>query len=184
MELHLIRHPLPDVAPDVCYGQADVGIRENAVAVAARLRPLLPSHFQLHASPLQRTRQLAEQLGTPRYDERLKEIHFGAWELRPFSELGDELEAWAADPFEFRAPGGESANEMAARVQYWLEDLRASFPLDPVVVVSHGGPLRALAGSLLGLPPARWLALEFGCGQSTRLDVHEWGVVMKWFNRY
>ncbi|HMV17720.1 MAG TPA: phosphoglycerate mutase, partial [Rhodocyclaceae bacterium] len=43
MELHLIRHPRPDVAPGVCYGQTDVGLAESAAAVAARLRPLLPA---------------------------------------------------------------------------------------------------------------------------------------------
>ena len=54
---------------------------------------------------------------------------------------------------------------------------------EPVVIVAHGGPLRAIAGHLLGLPPERWLGLDFGCGQVTRLDVENWGVVLRWFNR-
>ena len=52
-----------------------------------------------------------------------------------------------------------------------------------LVVVAHGGPLRAIAGHLLGMPPERWLGLDFGCGQVTRIDVESWGVVLKWFNR-
>ena len=79
MQLHLIRHPRPDVAPGICYGQTDLGLAESAAAVAARLRPLLPESFALHASPLARARLLAEALGTPRLDNRLKEIHFGDW---------------------------------------------------------------------------------------------------------
>ena len=51
------------------------------------------------------------------------------------------------------------------------------------VVVAHGGPLRVLAGHLLGLPPERWIGLDFGCGQVTRIDVESWGTVLKWFNR-
>lgn len=182
MELHLIRHPRPDVPPGICYGQSDVGLAEPAATVAARLRPLLPASFELHASPLQRARLLAEQFGTPRLDVRLKEIHFGDWEGQLFAEIGTALDEWAADPMGFRAPGGESAREMSARVLHWLDALLASAP-ERVVVVAHGGPLRAIAGHLLGLPAERWLALDFECGHVTRLDVEPWGVLLKWFNR-
>lgn len=183
MELHLIRHPRPDVPPGVCYGQADVGLAEDASDVAARLRPLLPVDYVLHASPLARARLLAEALGTPVLDARLKEIHFGDWELRSYADIGTAIDAWADDPLGFRAPGGESARDMSARVLHWLDALRAAAPAAPVVVVAHGGPLRAIAGHLLGLPPERWLGLDFACGHVTRIDLEDWGVVLKWFNR-
>ncbi len=183
MELHLIRHPRPDVAPGVCYGQSDLGLAESATDVAARLRPLLPAFYALHASPLARARLLAEALGTPHLDPRLKEISFGDWEGRRFDDIGTAIDHWASDPLGFSAPGGESARDMAARVLHWFDDLRASVPPAPVVVVAHGGPLRVLAGHLLGLPAERWLGLDFACGQVTRLDVEPWGVVLKWFNR-
>ncbi|ATE62304.1 alpha-ribazole phosphatase family protein [Thauera sinica] len=183
MELHLIRHPPPDVAHGVCYGQRDVGLAEPPEACAARLRPLLPAQFELHASPLARARLLAEALGTPRLDDRLKEIHFGAWEGRLFDEIGSAIDEWAADPLGFRAPGGESAREMAARVLAWLNGVVLERPERPVVVIAHGGPLRTIAGHLLGLPAERWLGLDFACGHTTRIDVESWGVVLRWFNR-
>ncbi|PKO49514.1 MAG: phosphoglycerate mutase [Betaproteobacteria bacterium HGW-Betaproteobacteria-21] len=184
MELHLIRHPRPDVAPGVCYGQTDVGLAESAVDVAARLRPLLPGRFALHASPLSRARLLAEALGTPQIDARLQEMSFGEWEGRRFDELGTAIDAWADDPLGFRAPGGESARELSARVLPWLAEVRSAAADDlPVVTVAHGGPLRVIAGHLLGLPPERWLALDFACGQVTRIDVESWGTTLKWFNR-
>lgn len=252
MQLHLIRHPRPAVAPGICYGQTDLGLAECPAEVAARLRPLLPQSFALHASPLARARLLAEALGTPTLDDRLKEMHFGEWEGRSFADIGSAIDDWAADPLGFRAPGGESPREMTARVLEWLEDIRegpqlaarageirgqtpisesaprteeravgaglpakGSSPGDSrasplprkgeigdrpqfqkeigvcplfrhpghLVVVAHGGPLRAIAGHLLGLPPERWLGLDFGCGQVTRIDVESWGVVLKWFNR-
>ncbi len=183
MELHLIRHPRPDIAPGICYGQTDVGLAEAAADVAARLRPLLPRDYALHTSPLARARLLAEALGTPTADERLKEIHFGEWEGRSFDAIGPAIDDWAADPLDFRAPGGESARQMAGRVLHWLADLQLSAPARAVVVVAHGGPLRTIAGHLLGLPPERWLGLDFGCGQVTRLDAESWGVALRWFNR-
>lgn len=183
MELHLIRHPRPDVAHGVCYGQSDVGLAEPAAEVAARLRPLLPPHYTLYASPLTRARLLAEALGTPNLDPRLQEISFGEWEGRRFSDIGSAIDDWASDPLGFRAPGGESARDMSTRVLHWLEELRAAPIEAPVVVVAHGGPLRALAGHLLGLPAERWLGLDFACSHTTRIDIEDWGVVLKWFNR-
>ncbi|MDO9599064.1 MAG: alpha-ribazole phosphatase family protein [Azoarcus sp.] len=183
MELHLIRHPKPDVSPGVCYGQSDIGLAESATEVARRLRPLLPESYALHASPLSRARLLAEALGTPQLDRRLMEISFGAWEGLRFDDIGSAIDDWASDPLGFCAPGGESVRDMSARVLHWLDELRASAPDVPVVIVAHGGPLRVLAGHLLGLPSERWLGLAFACGEVTRLDVEEWGVTLKWFNR-
>lgn len=190
MQLHLIRHPRPAVAPGICYGQTDLELAESAVEVAARLRPLLPDAFVLHASPLARARLLAEELGAPRLDDRLKEIHFGDWEGLSFADIGSAVDDWAADPLGFRAPGGESAREMTARALQWLHEIgvspqfaRCTETPSHLVVVAHGGPLRAIAGHLLGLPPERWLSLDFSCGQVTRIDVESWGAVLKWFNR-
>lgn len=183
MELYLIRHPKPDVAPDVCYGQLDVGLAEPAQAAADRLAPLLPASFDLHASPLFRARALAEALGRPRLDVRLKEMHFGDWEGLSFEAIGTALDGWVANPMGFAAPGGESPASMAARAHHWLTDIQATTPERPQVVVAHGGPLRAIAGHLLGLPPERWLGLDFACGQLTRLDLHPWGALLRGFNQ-
>ena len=159
MELYLIRHPRPQVAPGTCYGQLDLPLAEDPVQVAERLRPLLPAHYALHASPLQRARLLAEALGAPQVDARLMEIHFGAWEGQRYDDLGSALDAWVEAPLDFAAPGGESPRQMAARVQGWLDELLAS-PPPAVVVVAHGGPLRSIAGSLLRVPPVLWIHSE------------------------
>lgn len=182
MELHLIRHPRPDVLPGVCYGSADIGLLEAPITAARRLRSLLPDTFELHASPLARARLLAEELGRPRLDPRLAEMHFGEWELMPYSELGMAIDAWAEDPLGFRAPGGESASEMAARALEWLNELGERDAQAPVVVVAHGGPLRAITGHLLGLPRERWLSLDFAFARSTRIDIKDWGATLQWFN--
>lgn len=183
MELHLIRHPRPDVAAGICYGQTDVGLAEPVAAIATRLQALLPPAFALHASPLARARLLAEALGTPTLDARLMEIHFGAWEGLAYDDIGSALDDWVSDPLGFRAPGGESPREMADRVLAWLEEVLADNDAPALVVVAHGGPLRAIAGHLLGLPAERWLGLDFACAHSTRIDVESWGTTLKWFNR-
>ncbi|WP_227815629.1 alpha-ribazole phosphatase family protein [Nitrogeniibacter aestuarii] len=182
MELYLIRHPRPDVAPGICYGRSDVGIAESAAEVAARLKPHLPPTYHLHASPLQRARLLADELGSAVLDDRLMEVDFGDWEGQSFESIGTAIDDWSKDPMNFRPPNGETPLEMAQRVRQWMEQ-QLDPEADAHVIVGHGGPLRVIAGQLLGLPPDRWLALDFDCGHVTRLDVHGWGVMLKWFNR-
>ena len=110
MELYLIRHPRPDVAPGVCYGQTDVGLAESATDVAERLKPLLPADYRLHSSPLQRAHRLATELGEPAVDPRLQEISFGQWEGQTFESIGDAIDDWnsreAIDQMVREAGGG------------------------------------------------------------------------------
>lgn len=174
-ELYLIRHtPVAD-GEGVCYGAADLPLAQEPGAAAERLRAMLPARYELVSSPLARCLALARALGEPHIephiDPRLREIDFGRWELKRWNAIDREaLDAWARDPIDFRPPGGESARDMSRRALFalsrWLER-RA----DALVVVSHGGPLRAIAGTLLGLPAERWPALEFGYGTLTHLSV-------------
>lgn len=185
MELYLIRHPKTAAPDGVCYGQSEWPLAEDPEAVAARLSPLLPEHFHLYSSPSERAAELARALGRPSYDDRLLEIDFGEWEGVPFATIDPELIArWAANPFGFQPPGGESAAEMAIRaLEWWQETRERRLDVDAIVVVGHAGPLKAIAGHLLGLPRERWLALDFACSHATRIDVAPWGATLKWFNR-
>ena len=183
MELYLIRHPRPDIAPDVCYGRSDVALAEDPHAVANRLRPLLPADAACYSSPLSRARLLAEALATPQIDARLAEIDFGDWEMQTFAAIGAGIDDWQRDPLGFRPPGGESLRDLALRVGGWLAEAQGRHtPGKAVVVVAHGGPLRVIAGTLLGVPAERWLGLDFACGHLSRIDVQPWGALLRSFN--
>ncbi len=189
MELYLVRHPRVVIGPGVCYGHSDVALAEDPRAAARRLRPLLPPEYALYASPLTRCRLLAEALGSGElgadsvFDERLKELHFGEWELLSFEAVGRAaLDAWAADITGFRPPGGETIVELARRVGAFLDELRERGH-DHAVVVSHAGPLRVIAGTLLRLAPEHWTGLDFEFGALTRFGVSAHGARLVWFNR-
>ncbi len=185
MELYLIRHPRVAVAPGVCYGMSNVALAEDAAAVAARLAPLLPADCRLVSSPLSRCRALAEALSDQvAFEPRLAEMDFGDWEMKPFDDIDPAvIEIWAADPFGFCPPGGESARDMAARVREAFREIREALGEGPLAIVSHGGPLRAMAAELLCLPEERWLSLDFACGQMSLLELADERVTLKWFNR-
>ncbi len=166
MEVFLIRHPRPLIDAGVCYGCLDIDA-EDPTPIVRRLRSLLPPSTPVMASPLRRTRTLAEALhAQPQFDSRLREIDFGAWEGRRWEEIGrSPLDAWANDLLDYAPPGGESAAMLQKRVVACLSELSTN----RVAVVTHAGPIRALLGHWLQLPVSRWSTIELAFGSVTRI---------------
>ena len=156
MQLHLIRHPKPEVAADTCYGSTDLAVsaQENT-RVLQQLIQTLPTPTLLLSSPLQRcatfARSLAEACGwaSPVIDQRLAELDFGVWEMQPWDAIPRaEIDAWANAPIDYQPGGGESVMQMAARVSaFYLDVLRGDFgnhPDDNIIVICHAGTIRLL----------------------------------------
>jgi alpha-ribazole phosphatase len=107
----------------------------------------------LHTSPARRCMALAGAAATvtglpATADPRLLEMDFGAWEGRPWDEVPRAaLDAWAADPWGFAPPGGESGAAVVARLRAFHATLRPG-----AVIVSHGGPLKVMAALNGGRP--------------------------------
>ena len=175
MQVFLIRHPAPDIAPGVCYGQLDVPALDTA-ATAAALRTQIAPGLPLVSSPLRRCRALAEALHpAPRFDDRLKEVHFGEWEGRLWDDIDrTALDAWAANLLHHAPPGGESAAMLQARVVACLDEL-ADEGRSACIVVTHAGVMRAAVGHARRLPPAEWTELRFAYGECIAVQWPEAG---------
>jgi alpha-ribazole phosphatase len=169
VQVFLIRHPPPIIAPGTCYGRLDVDCRDPEAAARA-LRPRLPAGVAVHSSPARRALRLAVALfpQTPvNVDPRLDEIDFGAWEGRRWDDIDRrEIDAWAADVSGFAPPGGESVAALYARAL----DFAASLEND-AIVVTHAGVMRALTGHWRRLPVADWSRLEFAFSELARFDI-------------
>lgn len=172
------------IADGICYGATDVALAEDPADCAYRLRALLPASYRLVSSPAQRCLRLAELLhAAPEVDARLLELDFGDWEMQAFADIArGDIDAWAADPLDFRPPGGENVAEMRMRVIAALHDLRTAAH-DVVVVIAHGGPLRVITGALLGLPADEWTRMRFEFGCATRIDVDRNAARLAWHDR-
>jgi probable phosphoglycerate mutase len=137
--------------------------RSHALQNAETLLDAVPD---LHAlpfvsSPLARARATMDivraRVGLPSdgysVDEQLAELGFGDWEGMTAREIrSSHPEAWAtyeASRWTEVPPGGESYQQLVARLQSWLADLRGD-----VVVVAHGGVGRTLRGLNLRVPVA------------------------------
>jgi alpha-ribazole phosphatase len=176
MRLFLIRHPLPDVAADTCYGRSDLALAADPLACAETLRPLLPADAPLFSSPLERCRRLAELLHpAPRFDERLLELNFGAWEMQPWNAIDRAaLDAWAADPLHFTPPGGEAVADLRMRVRDFLDGLA-----EDAVLVAHAGVMKLCAAELAGVAADEWFSMQFEYGTATLIE----GGRIVWQNR-
>ncbi len=164
--LHLIRHPPPRVAAETCYGRLDVPA-DPAAACAAALRADLPPGLPLWSSPLQRCRELAAALHpAPAFDERLREMDFGAWEGRRWADIPRaELDAWAADIAGYAPPGGESPARLQQRVLAFV----ATLTVAEAVLVTHAGVIRSLYAHVHGRPLADCLDVRPAYGSRTTL---------------
>ena len=156
MRLHLVRHLAPSVAPGVCYGRTDLTVDPHTLALALpALRERLPADAPFISSPLRRCACLAESLtGQVRYDARLVELDFGAWEMRAWVDIARaEIDAWAADVAYYRPGGGESVFDMALRIAAFHDALMRQ-PWPDVVIICHAGAMRLLAARQRGATPA------------------------------
>lgn len=169
MQVFLIRHPRPQVAAGICYGQLDLPPVEIAHTATA-LRTQLPPDLPVVSSPLQRCRLLAEALHpSPGIEANLMEMNFGEWEGRHWDDIGAvALDAWAADVLHHVPPGGESAAMLQARSVACLNGLAAK-GLPACVVVTHAGVIRAAVGHVQQLSATEWSQLKFDYGECVML---------------
>lgn len=170
MRLYLVRHHRPAVADGVCYGATDLPLAEPLPAGAVEcLRARLPTDVPCYTSPLQRCSLLARALhATPVADARLMEMNFGAWEMQAWDRIPRaELDAWAAAPLSYMPPGGESVMQLQARIEDFLRE-RAATPA--LLLVTHGGVMKWLAGRAHGESPSVWQARRFAFGELLILD--------------
>jgi alpha-ribazole phosphatase len=169
MEIYLIRHTAPDVAKGVCYGQADIGVKETFLSEAEIIQQCLPANIAaVYSSPLQRCRQLATHLFTGhaiQFQDELQEINCGEWELRRWDDIPKaEIDSWVNDFVNVRIPGGESYEDLYQRVIAAFIDIHQKQA--PAVIVAHGGVLRSILSYITNTPlkdSFTAFSLHYGC---------------------
>ena len=101
--------------------------------------------------------------------EAVRELDFGELEGRTYDEIAEEqpelFERWMRSPTTVKFPGGESYAVLRARAVAELDRLVASRAGQTVVLVTHGGVVRAIVAEMLGVAPER----IFRIGSSDRV---------------
>jgi broad specificity phosphatase PhoE len=133
--------------------------RTQAEAVAARLAAERDAIAALYTSPLLRALQTAEVIGAriqldPIVLEQLKEIHFGELEGTTVREMENQFPdlftRWQdKTDMTFQWPGGEQRGEFFARASSARRKIHARHRGEKVVIVAHGGTIRACLADML-----------------------------------
>lgn len=134
-------------------GSTDISLTENGRAVARSLAPVLAEERfeRVFSSPLQRARQTCELAGLGAQvtvDEDLMEWNYGEYEGLTPQQIRAKAPEWLI--FRDGCPGGESPDEIGARVDRVIARVRAGE--GNVALFAHGHVLRVLAARWLGLP--------------------------------
>lgn len=143
----------------------------------------------IYTSDLTRARETAEIIASQsieavqvKLSAAWREINFGAWEGLTYAEIAKQFEdqlGFFTDPEHYSPPNGESLAHLLQRVQDELTTIarNGDLPIEgDVVIVSHGGPLRVLLCSLLGMPLERQWQLRLDPGSLSAIDllpIHE-----------
>jgi broad specificity phosphatase PhoE len=146
-------------------GHAESDLDEVGLVQAQRLAARLAT-IRIHAaysSDMRRTRQTGQAILKDRavpWEEtpELRELAYGKWEGMTRPEIAaahpDVYEEYMKGDLAFVPPGGESPLMILARVRPFVERVRGAHKADEdILVVSHGGTLKALLIALMGLPP-------------------------------
>lgn len=187
----MVRHALVEEnARAILYGVMDVELCPHSLQserpIYAALARRLPRPASWIVTPLSRTRRTAEAIfrdGYPRatwtVEPDLIEQNLGDWQGLPHAELPQKL-AMPAHAFwpvagQERPPGGESMGDVILRVGATLERLARDHAGQDVVIVSHGGAIRAAVAHALGIGPDSALHLSVQNLALTRLERHAEG---------
>jgi broad specificity phosphatase PhoE len=182
----LVRHALVEPsARAILYGAMDVALCDLALRQEAALyrwlAARLPQPARWFVTPLSRTRATAAAIFAAGYPEQplaeepaLAEQHLGDWQGIPHEAL-PALLSRPPHPFwphggEERPPGGESFAEVVARVGAAIERIAAGLSGQDVVVVAHGGSIRAALAHALELTPHQALHFSIRNLSLTRLE--------------
>jgi len=171
-------------------GLSDIGWRQMWETVGERC-----PWQAVVSSPSRRCRDFATRLaahhGLPLHLEAaFQELDFGQWEGRLVADILAEdpapLERFWADPARYPPPGGESLTACRDRVMAGWWRWLAHAPGEHSLIVSHGGPIRILLATLLGMPWRHSWRLEVPHAGLSRWRIHGSGAstlpVLVFFN--
>lgn len=148
-------------------GWRDVPADLSDGARLSRLNAHLPGDALLISSDLQRctaTADALEQADRRRLPHRadLREIDFGVWDGMHFKDIAardpDLSRAYWETPGDVQAPGGESWNQTAARVNAAVDALNAAHPEAEIIAVAHFGVILTQVQRALGVTPYKAMA--------------------------
>jgi len=181
--IYVLRHGQTEWSRDGRHtGRTDIPLTqqgEDQARTVGRLLDVLRGDgappLTVWCSPRRRARETAELAGLEpdAVREDLAEWDYGDYEGRTTPDIRREVPGWTV--WTHALPGGETASEVAARVDCVLADARRELAHHDLILVGHGHSGRVLIARYLGFAPASGIGFAFDPASVTVLG-HERGV--------
>jgi len=153
MTIYVCRHGRTEAnASGLLLGRANPPLDQVGAQQAAQIAAALPAGARVISSPLRRCVQTAEAYGPEvEVNDALIELDYGDFDLTSMSEIPREtMNEWRSDP-DFTPPNGESLQQLANRVEAFLDELSKSAGDQDVAIFSHVSPIKASVAWALGV---------------------------------
>lgn len=174
MEIHLIRHTAVDNPENLCYGFAEMPLRKDFTEDFKTLE-IDRDYDVIISSPSQRCRLLADFFKFDyQTDERLREMNFGNWEMKKWTDIPEEeINPWYQDFVSVKTSGGESLLEMQTRVLSFWQELIQKKDINKVLLITHAGVIRLILQTVLQFPLENMFSIQIDYGRKMIIQVNE-----------
>ncbi|QXU49218.1 histidine phosphatase family protein [Chryseobacterium sp. D764] len=172
MEIHLIRHTAVENPENLCYGFAEMPLRKEYPEDFKTLE-IDDDYDMIISSPSQRCCLLADYFKFDyRTDERLREMNFGNWELKKWTDIPEEeINPWYKDFVNIKASGGENLLEMQTRVLNFWNALIQKKDIHKVLIATHAGVIRLIVQTVLQFPLENMFSIQIDYGKKVIINV-------------
>lgn len=195
--IYLVRHGETEWNASLRYqGHTDVPLseqgRQQADLLGKRLAALEIEVF--YSSDLVRAYDTARIISHYHNQDikilpEFRELNFGQWEGMSINEIKgkypEEIKQFWEMPLLTRIPGGETLDEMVKRTVTALKTIVESHSKGNIVLVSHGGVIRSIVGTVLGMDLNKYWRLRLDNACLNIIDFPEWdkGILMLFNDR-
>ena len=191
--LLLVRHGKIKEGARGYHGHSQVGLSPEGVLQAEMLRDRLAGEKidAIYSSDLDRARLTAEIIASVHLVgvvvcQELRELDFGEIEGMTFEEVEkrypETARLWSGEDLDVGAPGGENLRQLASRVQRFMGRLQRHSSEETILIVAHGGPLRALLCTLLGIELERLWQIRLDPASVSLVETYPEGAIICFLN--
>jgi probable phosphoglycerate mutase len=162
--IYIVRHAEAEGnRKHIFQGRTDADVSEKGILQLEKLRERFKniSYDKVYSSPLKRAFKTAEYANY--YQKKpitcvdgLEEINAGDWEKKSYDKLPElypeEYRNWTLEPWNFRAPNGESMRDVNNRIWSTVLTIVKENKDKTLLITSHGCVIRNFICRAMGLP--------------------------------
>ncbi|CAA0114711.1 Putative phosphoserine phosphatase 2 [BD1-7 clade bacterium] len=184
--IDIIRHGKPE-GGEIFRGHIDVPLSEEGFAQMEEGVAKLKTHSAMEnwdlvvSSPLIRCAEFASRVAQRDglalvTDEGFKEISFGDWDGKAFVDVkkdyGEQFDNYWRDPVTNTPPNAEPLTDFADRVDQALSRVIADNRGKKILLITHGGVIRAILNQILAAAMDSFLRFEVPYASASRIHVY------------